>query len=59
MSYIDDEEVKMDDLEEEMDEDILDDLDLDDPVDDDLIATDEDDEDEPMEGFAGIDGAEY
>jgi len=52
MSYSDDEELKIGDLSEE------DDLDSDftDPLlDDDLLP----DEEEDLEGFAGIDGAEY
>jgi hypothetical protein len=57
MSYLDDEELKMSDTEE----DELDDADLDLPVDDDLVAIDDaEDDDDLMEGFAGLDGtAEY
>lgn len=56
MSYTDDEEVKIGDMSEDED-----DMDLDDPidpVDDDLVATDDED-DEEVESFAGLDGAEY
>ncbi len=53
MSYLDDEELKIGDVEED------DDLDLDDgigqPLDDDLAV----DEDDDLEGLADIHGAEY
>jgi hypothetical protein len=49
MSYIDDEEVKIGEVEEED----LDDVDLDDPLDDDLAL---DEEDMPAD-FAGLDGS--
>ncbi len=53
MSYSEDEEFKIDDVEDE-DADL--DLDSSDPLlDDDLLSDDDDD----MESFAGIDGAEY
>jgi len=56
MSFNDDEELKIGDMTEEEDADLLLDTDLDDPLlDDDLLLEDE----EVPEGFAGLDGAEY
>lgn len=57
MSYSDDEELKIGDIDTEDELDL--DAGLDDPLlDDDLLAIEEDDDD--LEGFAGLDGsAEY
>lgn len=57
MSYNDDEELKIGDMSEEDDADLDLGADLDDPLLDDGILPDEDEDTE--EGFAGIDGAEY
>lgn len=54
MSYRDDEDFKDGDIEDE--DDILAGSELDDSLSDDLLLDDADDE--PMEGFAGIDGSE-
>ncbi len=52
MSYSDDEELKIgDDTEDEITDDLDDHL-----LEDDLLS---DDEEEDLEGFAGLDGAEY
>ena len=57
MSYTDDEELEV----EEIDEDALDDADLDDPIDDDLLADEDEEEAEDLglagEEFAGLDGS--
>ena len=58
MSYTDDEELKLGD---DMGDEDMDDLDLDkhEPIDDDLVASDDMEDDEEMKGFAGLDGSEY
>lgn len=54
MSYSDDEELKIGEFSEDDTEDL--ESDLDEPLlDDDLLSDDDDD----TEGFAGLDGAEY
>jgi hypothetical protein len=59
MSYTDDEELKIGDAEEE-DADLDDEaLSLEDPLLDDDLIPEDDDDDLTGEGFAGIDGAEY
>jgi len=60
MSYNDDEELKIGDFEEEEDDVDLDNLSLDDTLLDDEFAEplDEDD-DEPLDEIAGLDGSEY
>jgi hypothetical protein len=61
MSYRDDEEFKEDDIDNEEEAALgnLDVLEEDLLVDDDIAVSDDLEEDEPIEGFAGIDGAEF
>jgi hypothetical protein len=60
MSYQDDEEFKETDVDAEVgEEDLLTDPELDEPLDDDLVAISENEDDEESEAFADIDGAEY
>jgi hypothetical protein len=54
MSYVDDEELKIGDLNDDDDLDLNDDLSG--PLDDDLLADDEEDD---LEGLADIHGAQY